>query len=141
MEFVSSENISLTDQVTKLIFDLAKAQDHLSVLENDLKVKKAFCALKDKQLEATLGKIKEARVQTIAYFKKSDEYDDKLCALYMEGFDLVCTHVRKHHPEVDLSTLDIEKVEREVVTELAAAANANDVIDGEIDDPIDHAQS
>ena len=48
------------------------------MLEKDLKTEKTFCALKDKQLEAALGKIEEAQTQAMTNFKNSDEYDDKL---------------------------------------------------------------
>lgn len=103
-------------------------------------MEKAFCALKKKQLEVALGKVEEARVQVMADIKKSDECEDKLCALHVEGFDLVYAYVKKHHPEIDLSTLDIEEVEREVVTDWAATAQANDVVHekakASIDDPI-----
>nr|POE86792.1 hypothetical protein CFP56_38708 [Quercus suber] len=96
------------------------------------------------KLEVALGKIEEAQVQSVVDFKKSDKYDDKLCVLYVEGFDLVCTYMKKHHPEIDLSILDIEEEDREVVVDWAVAVNANDAIDGEIDaptdDPIDPAQ-
>ena len=78
VESVSFENASLAKQVTKLTTDLVKAQDCLSVLEKDLKTEKTFCALKDKQLEAALGKIEEAQTQAMTNFKNSDEYDDKL---------------------------------------------------------------
>lgn len=117
VESISSENASLVGQVKKLTIDLVKAQDHLFVLEKDLKIENAFCALKDKQLEIALGKIEEARTQDVVDFKKLDVYDDKLCALYVEGFDLVCTYVRKHYHEIDLSTLDVEEVEKEVVVD------------------------
>ena len=50
------------DQVTKITTDLVKAQDCFSVLEKDINTEKAFCALKDKKLEAALGKIEKARV-------------------------------------------------------------------------------
>ena len=114
------------------------------MLEKDLKTEKAFCALKDKQLKVTLGKIEEAQVQSVVDFKKSDKYDDKLCALYVEGFDLVCTHMKKHHPEIDLSKFDIEEGEREVVIDQTVVVNANDAIDEEIDastdDPVDPTQ-
>ena len=122
VESLSSENTSLAGQVTKLIANLVKAQDCLSVLKKDLKTEKAFCALTDKQLEVALGKIEEARTQVVVDFKKSYEYDDKSCALYVEGFDIVHTYVRKHHPKIDLSTLDIEEVEKEVVANQATMA-------------------
>ena len=62
MESIFSKNAFFMGQVTKLIADLVKAQDCLSVLEKDLKTEKAFCAFKDKKLEAALGKIEKARV-------------------------------------------------------------------------------
>ena len=71
-------------------------------------------------------------------FKKLDEYDDKLCSLYAEGFDLVRTYMKKHHPKIDLSTLDIEEVEREVVADQLVAVNTNDAIDEEITAPTDN---
>lgn len=60
VESISSENASLVGQVKKLTIDLVKAQDRPFVLEKDLKIENAFCALKDKQLEIALGKIEEA---------------------------------------------------------------------------------
>ena len=137
VESISSENASFTGQVTKLITNLVKAQDCLSVLEKDLKTKKAFCALTDKQLEVALGKIGEARTQAVVDFKNTDEYEDKSCALYVEGFDIVHTYVRKHHPEIDLSTLDIEEVEKEVVANRATVAQANDMVGEAAEAPID----
>ena len=65
-----------------------------------------------------------------------DEYEDKSCALYVEGFDIVHTYVRKHHPEIDLSTLDFEEVEREVANR-AIVAQANDMVGEEAEAPID----
>lgn len=135
VESVSFENASLAKQVTKLTTDLVKAQDCLSVLEKDLKTEKTFCALKDKQLEVALGKIEEAQTQAMTNFKNSDEYDDKLCPLYVEGFDLVRF---SHHLEIDLSTLDIEKFEIEIVADRAVTAQTNDVVDKEAEAPIDN---
>ncbi|KAK9986663.1 hypothetical protein SO802_031614 [Lithocarpus litseifolius] len=89
------------------------------------------------QLEAALGKIEEAQTQATVDFKNSDEYDDKLCALYVDGFDLVHAYVKKHHLEIDLSTLDIEEVEIETIADWAAVAQANDVADEEAEAPID----
>ena len=69
MESIFSKNAFFMGQVTKLIADLVKAQDCLSVLEKGLKTKKAFCTLTDKQLEVALGKIEEARTQAMVDFK------------------------------------------------------------------------
>ena len=55
----------------------------------------------------------------------------------MERFDIVHTYVRKHHPEIDLSTLDIEEVEKEVVANWATVAQANDMVSEEAKAPID----
>ena len=54
---------------------------------------------------------------------------------YVEGFDLVRF---SHHLEIDLSTLDIEKFEIEIVADRAVTAQTNDVVDKEAEAPIDN---
>lgn len=48
-------------------------------------------------------------------FKVSDKYSDKLCDYYVKGFELLRKYLAKHHPELDLSNLDMEAVENEML--------------------------
>lgn len=33
----------------------------------------------------------------------------------MEGFELFCKYMAKHHPDLDFSNLDMEEIEREIL--------------------------
>ena len=49
-------------------------------------------------------------------FKVSDEYLDKLCNYYVEGFELFQKYLAKH-PSLDFSKLDMEAVEKEILVD------------------------
>ena len=55
--------------------------------------------------------------EIVEKFKKSDEYSDKLCDYYVEGFGLFCKYMAKHHPNLDFSTLDMEAVKKEILAD------------------------
>ena len=48
-------------------------------------------------------------------FKDFDWYFDELCGYYMEGFDLLRKWMAKHHPDLDLSSLVMDVVEKELL--------------------------
>ena len=48
-------------------------------------------------------------------FKDSDEYSNKLYGYYVEGFDLLRKWMVKHHPDLDLSGLVMDEVEKELL--------------------------
>ena len=56
-------------------------------------------------------KVEKAGLEAVEKFKASDEYSDKLCDYYVEGFNLLYNYLVKHHPELDFSNLDMEAVE------------------------------
>nr|POE75821.1 hypothetical protein CFP56_05091 [Quercus suber] len=49
-------------------------------------------------------------------FKDSDSYSDELCEYYVEGFKLFRKWMAKHHPYLDLSSLVIGDVEKELLS-------------------------
>ena len=62
-------------------------------------------------------------------FKALDEYSDKLCDYYVEGFDLFRKYLAKHHLELDFSKLDMEEVEKEILVDHPTKVTAeNDVM-------------
>ena len=56
-------------------------------------------------------KVEKAGLEAVEKFKASDEYSDKLCDYYVEGFNLLYNYLVKHHAELDFSNLDMEAVE------------------------------
>ena len=59
---------------------------------------------------------------TVEKFKGSNEYSDKLCDYYVEGFNLFHKYLAKHHPELDFSELDVEEMEKEILTDRSSEA-------------------
>ena len=57
-------------------------------------------------------------------FKDSNEYSNELCKYYIEGFDLLMKWMAKHHPGLDLSSLAMGDIEKEL---LSAEATTKDV--------------
>ena len=81
-------------------------------------------------------------------FKNSDEYSDKLCDYYIDGFELFRKYMAKHHPDLDFSTLDMEVVEQEILMNRpltsVAADHVNDGTEGTvvtIEAPVDPSPS
>nr|POE50008.1 hypothetical protein CFP56_33350 [Quercus suber] len=106
-----------------------KDKDHLKTLEKSIDTKKAFSKLRDKKIDETLLKVDKASSKAVEKFKASDEYSDKLYDYYVEGFDLFCQYLAKHHPELDFSQLDMEEVEKEILANRPTKATAeNDVV-------------
>ena len=44
--------------------------------------------MKEKKIDETLLKVKKVALEAMEKFKVSDEYSDKLCNYYVEGFEL-----------------------------------------------------
>ena len=62
-------------------------------------------------------KVEKVGFEVVEKFKASDEFSDKLCDYYVDGFELFHKYLAKHHPEMDFSQLDMEEVEKEVLVD------------------------
>ena len=95
----------------------------LVTLEKSLQVEKDFCKLKDKQISDLELKLENVGAMTVQDFKDSDKYSNELCKYYMEGFDLLVKWMAKHHPDLDLSGLAVDDVEKELLSAKVTAKN------------------
>ena len=131
MESLSSENTLLKEKVTSLESKAKETQECLKALEKDVSTEKGFSKLRDKQIEEVLAKILKDGVEVVEKFKDSDEYSNKLCDYYVEGFDHFRKYLAKHHPELDFSKLDMEEVEKEILVDrpFEAIAENEDVME------------
>ena len=82
----------------------------MKTLKKSIDTEKAFSKMKEKQINETLLKVKKAGLEAMEKFKVFDEYSDKLCNYYVEGFELFRKYLAKHHPSLDFSKLDMEAV-------------------------------
>lgn len=80
-----------------------------------MSIEKALSKLMDKQIDEALAKLQKVGPEAVEKFKKFYEYSNKLCDYYMEGFELFCKYMAKHHPDLDFSNLDMEEIEREIL--------------------------
>lgn len=86
-------------------------------MEKSIDIENDFSKLKDKQIDKALSKVEKASLEAVEKFIALDEYSDKLYDYYMEGFDLLRKYLAKHHPELGFSKLDMEAIEKEVLTD------------------------
>lgn len=61
--------------------------------------------------------------ETVKNFKAFEEYSDRLMIEYADGFELLQNYVIKHHPDLNFSSLDIEEIEKEMLTVEAKVDN------------------
>nr|POF04915.1 hypothetical protein CFP56_75070 [Quercus suber] len=62
-------------------------------------------------------------------FKDSDEYSNELYGYYVEGFDILRKCIAKHHPNLDLSGLVMNDVEKELLVNRPSEATAGNVME------------
>ena len=117
VESLSVKNELLKKKVSPLSDEAKNTQDRLKALEKDVNTEMAFSKLKDKQIDDAFLKIQKVYPKEVEKFKNSDEYLDKLCNYYMEGFDLFRKYMAKHHPDLDFSTLNMEVVKKEFLAD------------------------
>nr|POE94900.1 hypothetical protein CFP56_72318 [Quercus suber] len=128
---LSADNESLPIQIF-VVADEAKKdkdKDRLKTLEKNIDIKKSFSKLKDKKIDKALMKVEKVDFEAVEKFKASDEFSDKLCDYYMDGFNLFRKYLAKHHLELDFSQLDMEEVEKEILADRPSKAVAeNEVV-------------
>nr|POF11017.1 hypothetical protein CFP56_13535 [Quercus suber] len=83
--------------------------------------------LKDKQIGDLELKLQNVGATAVQDFKDSDEYSDELCKYYVEGFDLLMKWMAKHHPGLDLSSLAMDDIEKELMFDRPSEAVAENV--------------
>ena len=74
-------------------------------------------------------KIQKAGPEAVEKFKMFDEYSNKLCDYYVEGFKIFCKYMAKHHSDLDFSTLDMEAVGKEILADRPSVGNADDRVE------------
>nr|POE53740.1 hypothetical protein CFP56_23280 [Quercus suber] len=103
-------------EVAILTIEAEDDKERVATLEKILQVEKYFCKLKDKQIGDLELKLQTVGATAVQDFKDSDEYSDELCKYYVEGFDLLVKWMEKHHLGLDLSSLAMDDVEKELMS-------------------------
>ena len=124
----------LKNKVAILTIEVENDKEPVVTLEKSLQMEKDFCKLKDKQIGDLELKLENIGATVIQDFKDFGEYSDELSKYSVEGFDLLVKWIAKHHPGLDLSSLAVDDVVKELLFAEATAENmteeAIDVAEG-----------
>ena len=126
---LSAENETLKNKVAILTIEAENDKEHVVTLEKSLQVEKDFYKLKHKQIGDLELKLQNVGATAIQDFKDSDDYSNNLCKYYVEGFDLLVKWMAKHHPDLDLSGLAADDIEKVFMFDRPFEAIAKNVIE------------
>ena len=126
---LSAENETLKNKVAILTIEAENDKEHVVTLEKSLQVEKDFYKLKHKQIGDLELKLQNVRATAVQDFKDFDDYSDNLCKYYVEGFDLLVKWMAKHHPNLDLSGLAADDIEKVFMFDRPFEAIAKNVIE------------
>ena len=109
------------DQVTK-------AKEKVKQLKDALKVEKKLLIQQDKEVQAALLKIDEAREKVVTKFLEFDHFSNLQFVQYFKGFELLCRWITKHHSQVaDFTNLDFKAINTEILANETKEKEGEDV--------------
>ena len=124
-----AENETFKSKVVILTVEAENDKERVAALEKSLQVENDFYKLKDKQISDLGLKLQTVGAMVEKDFKDSDEYSDELCGYYVENFDLLRKWMAKHHPKLDLSSLVMDDVEKELLADHPFEATTENVME------------
>ena len=124
-----AENETFKSKVVILTVEAENDKERVAALEKSLQVENDFYKLKDKQISDLELKLQTVGAMMEKDFKDSDEYSDELYGYYVESFDLFRKWMAKHHPNLDLSSLVMDDVEKELLADHPSEATAENVME------------
>ena len=92
------------------------AKEKAKNLVDDLRTKKQLTVEKEEQLQVANLRIKTIAAKAVEAFQQIDEYNIVFFSWYYKGFELLRRYLVKHLTSVDLGSLDLEKVDKEMET-------------------------
>lgn len=95
-------------------------KDKAKALVDDLRTEKQLTVEKDEQLQAMNQRVKTIATKFIEAFQQTEEYSIVLFSWYYKGFELLRQYLVKHPTGMDLGSLDLEEVDKEMETDEAS---------------------
>ncbi|KAL4621499.1 hypothetical protein ACB092_06G232600 [Castanea dentata] len=96
------------------------AKEEVKKLNDDLRTERQLVLEKDEQLVAARERVKGVAARAIEGFQQTEEYNSMLFSWYFKGFELLRRYLIKHPSGVNLETLDMEEVDKEMSADKAA---------------------
>ena len=124
MEALEKENSDLKTNLITSMDEATSLKEKVKVLEDDLRVERGLTHKKDEQLLAAKEKLVTIAARSVEAFQTTDEYNTVLFSWYFKGFELLRRYMIKHPSGVNMESLDLEEVDKEMALDEAAQSSA-----------------
>ena len=114
VEALKAENSKLRKVLFSAMDEANTTKEKAKVLADNLRAKRQLTLEKDEQLQAAKEKVKTIVAKAIEAFQQTDEYNTVYFSWYYKGFELLWQYLIKHFIGVDLGSLYLEEVDKEM---------------------------
>ena len=126
MEALEKENSDLKKNLIASMDETTSLKEKVKVLDDDLRVERKLTQEKDEQLLSAKEKLVTITARSVEAFQTTDEYNTILFSWYFKGFELLRRQLVKHPSGVNMESLDLEEVDKEMALDEAAQSSALD---------------
>ena len=120
LESIEVESSKLRKDLIEAMDEVNSVKEKIKELNEALRVEKMLISQKDEEVQATLLRTSAEREKVVDQFMKSEQFSDLHFIQYFKGFELLCRWMMKHHSlAIDLSNLDFEKIDIEILADEA----------------------
>ena len=123
MEALEKENSDLKKNLIASMDETTSLKEKVKVLEDDLRVERGLTQEKDEQLLSAKEKLVTIAARSVEAFQTTDEYNTVLFSWYFKGFELLWRYLVKHPSGVNMESLDLEEVDKEMALDEAAQSS------------------
>ena len=120
MEVLEAENSKMRKDLPFAMDEANTTKEKAKVLADNLKVERQLTLKKDEKIQAAKERVKTTAAKSIKAFQQTDEYNTVLFNWYYKGFELLWQYLIKHPTGVDLASLDLEEVDKEMAADEAS---------------------
>ncbi|XP_030940939.1 uncharacterized protein LOC115965778 [Quercus lobata] len=126
MEALEKENSDLKKNLITSMDEATSLKEKVKVLDDDLRVERKLTQEKDEQLLSAKEKLATIAARSVEAFQTTDEYNTVFFSWYFKGFELLRRYLVKHPSGVNMESLDLEEVDKEMALDEAAQSFAPD---------------
>ena len=126
MEALEKENSDLKKNLIASMDEATSLKEKVKVLDDDLRVERKLTQEKDEQLLSAKEKLVTIAARSVEAFQTTDEYNTVLFSWYFKGFELLRRYLVKHPSGVNMESLDLEEVDKEMALDEAAQSSTPD---------------
>ena len=124
MEALERENFELKENLIVSMDKTTSLKAKVKTLDDDLRVERQLTQEKDEQLLSAKEKLKTIAARSVEAFQTTDEYNTVLFSWYFKGFELLRRYLVKHPSGVNMESLDLEEVDKEMAMDETAQSSA-----------------